>query len=89
MRVAQGSDLSFTTTSDDYKARLTGPDNLDEEVRLEKELPTKQPGFYTLTVMDRRMRTLTATLEGQEGFAVPRTESATKKEMVTLRYEVH
>lgn len=87
MRVAQGSVLTFQTTSDDYKARLTGP-GINAEVRAGDALLTTPPGFYTLSVMDRRLRTLSVTLIGKAGSAIPPEQPATHDEMVSLRYEV-
>lgn len=88
MRVAQGSKLVFSTTSNDCSAIVAGPDAGDAPAAAGKALPTGTVGFYTLSVTDRQLRKYTVTLTGTAPFATPLTTSREGIHVVLVPYEV-
>ena len=88
MRVAQGSKVVFSTTSDDHGAIIMKPDDTSDPATAGTGLPTGQVGFYTLAVADTQLRKLSVTLTGTAPFATPLSEERSGTHIVLMPYEV-
>ena len=80
----------FTTPSDDFRALVRGPGNTSVRLKNGGRVPTSQPGFFTVIVADRQLRSIAATLtdKASNKRSVPVTVTRNAKELVILAYQV-
>ena len=81
----------FSTTSKDFNAIVRGPAGLQQTLRNNDQIPTENPGFFTVSVVDRLLGTLSATLtdKGTVARSLPPAATKTDRELVVLAYQVY
>jgi hypothetical protein len=80
----------FTTSSTDYNAYVRGPGNVHRKLTSGQRVPTRTPGFFTISVADRQLRAIDATLtdRGRVKRSTPPSVTKKAKELVVFAYQV-
>jgi hypothetical protein len=83
------STVFFSTTSDDFNAVVRG-EGTEKTLQQGDQVPTETVGLFTVSVADRQLRQVSATLtdKGNPPRSMPAVCPKTASELVVIAYQV-